>query len=97
MSVLGTFCDSKLSWRDSLLKLINKTNSVLHCIKQIQYYFKLQELSQIISSNFYSILYKGLENCNIPSLNTELKQNLLTASGNALKMCTPSYHNMSYK
>ena len=57
MSVLGVIFDSKLNWNDHIAKAINKANSALHCIRLIKYYFTPEELTQIITSNFYSILY----------------------------------------
>ena len=46
----------------------------------------------LITSNFYSVLYYNSEIWNIPTLNVDAKQKLLSASANALKICTPSYH-----
>ena len=63
-----------------------------YCIKLIKKYFTTYELSQLITSNFYSVLYYNSEIWNIPSLNPKLKQALLSASATALKNCTLSYH-----
>ena len=92
MSVLGVIFDSKLNWNDHIAKAINKANSALHCIRLIKNYFTPEELTQIITSNFYSVLYYNSEIWNIPTLNFELKQRLLSVSASALKICTPSYH-----
>ena len=89
MNVLGITFDSKLSLDEHISKLFTKTNSTLYCIKQIKYYFTPKELSQIITSTFYSILYYNSEIWNIPSLKAQLKQKLLSASASALKLCTP--------
>ena len=50
------------------------------------------ELTHLITSNFYSILYYNAEIWNIPTLSTSLQQRLLSVSASALKICTPSYH-----
>ena len=64
----------------------------MHCIRQIKYYFNPNELLQIITSNVYSIMYYNSEIWNIPTLHCEAKQKLLSISANALKICTPTYH-----
>ena len=93
MNVLGIIFDKKLNWNDHVAKTISKANSALHCIRLIKFYFDPNELLNIITAYFYSILYYGSEIWNIPSLNATLKQRLLSTSAQALKICTPSYHN----
>ena len=92
MNVLGVTFDSRLNWNDHVAQTIKKTNSALHCIRQIKYYFNPNELLQIITSNVYSIMYYNSEIWNIPTLHHEAKQKLLSISANALKICTPTYH-----
>ena len=92
MNVLGVIFDSRLNWNDHVAQTIKKTNSALHCIRQIKYYFNPNELLQIITSNVYSIMYYNSEIWNIPTLHHEAKQKLLSISANALKICTPTYH-----
>ena len=92
MNVLGVIFDSKLQWNDHIAHTIKKANSALHCIKLIKNYFTAEELRTIITSNFYSLLYYNSEIWNIPNLNAELKQKLLSISANPLKLCTPTYH-----
>ena len=97
MNVLGVIFDSNLNWNDQVANAISKSNKALHCIKLIKYYFTSMELQQLITSNYYSILYYNSEIWNIPNLKNELKRRLVSASANALKICTPSYHDrMSY-
>ena len=91
MNVLGVTFDSRLNWNDHVAQTIKKTNSALHCIRQIKYYFNPNELLQIITSNVYSIMYYNSEIWNIPTLHCEAKQKLLSISANALKICTPTY------
>ena len=61
INVLGILFDSKLQWNDQVAHAINKYNSALHCIRLIKYHFTPEELKQIITSNFYSILYYNSE------------------------------------
>ena len=90
--VLGVMFDSKLNWNDHIAKAISKSNSALHCIRLIKHYINNEELAQLITSNFYSILYYNAEIWNIPTLSTTLQQRLLSVLASALKICTPSYH-----
>ena len=92
MNVLGIIFDNKLNWNDHVAKTISKANSALHCIRLIKFYFDPHELLNIITAYFYSILYYGSDIWNIPCLNANLKQRLLSTSAQALKICTPSYH-----
>ena len=92
MNVLGVIFDSRLNWNEQIARTVNKTNTAIHCIRQIKYYFTPDELLQIITSNVYSILYYNSEIWNIPTLNYEAKQKLLSVSSSALKLCNPSYH-----
>ena len=97
INVLGILFDSKLQWNDQVAHAINKSNLALHCIRLIKYHFTPEELKQIITSNFYSILYYNSEIWNKPELKCDLKKRLLSASANALKLYSPSYHDrMSY-
>ena len=76
---------------------IKKSNKAKHAIMLIRNYYNKTELNTLLTSNFYSLLYY---NCNvwlIPSLKPQLKQQLLSASARALRICTPNYNNlMSY-
>ena len=97
MNVLGVIFDSRLKWNDQVSHAISKSNSALHCIRLIKQYFNAEELGQIITSLFYSVLYYNSEIWNIPTIHKDLKTKLLSASSNALKLCTPTYHDrMSY-
>ena len=57
----------------------------VHAIKLIQIYFTSTEILQLITSNFYSVLYYNLEIWHLPSLKHELKHQLLSVSAKALK------------
>ena len=63
-------------------------NKALNAIKLIKIYFEHAELVQLITSNFYSVLYYNSEVWNIPTLGTALQNRLLSASARALKICS---------
>ena len=86
MNVLGIIFDSKLNWAKHVASQINKANRALHAIKMIRKYFSKDEILQLLTSNFYSILYYNSEVWHIPNLKPPLKQLILSASANALKL-----------
>ena len=92
MNVLGVCFDSKLQWQEQVALTIKKAKSSLHAIKLIKPYFSNLELKQLITANFYSVLYYNSEIWHIPTLNPHCKQQLLSASANALKLCTTYYN-----
>ena len=77
---------------------ILKSNRALNAIRLVKSYFTNKELLQILTSNFYSVLYYNSEIWHLPSLSVNLKQKLFSASAIALKTCTKindlgiSYH-----
>ena len=87
INVLGVVFDSKLTWSEQVNKSINKSKKALHAVKPIQKYFTRDELKGLLTSNFYSVLYYNSEIWHLPTLNPHLKQKLLSASANALKVC----------
>ena len=85
MNVPGVCFDSKLTWSLHVAKTINKVNIALLAVRLIKKYFTSSEIKQLITSNFYSILYYNSEIRHLPSLKQVLKQQLLLASARALK------------
>ena len=53
----------------------------------IKKFFNTNELLQLITANFYSILYYNSEVWHLQALKSNLKQKLLSASANAIKVC----------
>ena len=88
MNVLGILFDSKLQWSPQVNQCIKKSLKALHAIRLIKSHFKETELKQLVTSNFYSILYYNSEVWHLPSLNPFLKKQLLSASAKALYVCT---------
>ena len=87
INILGVIFDSKLQWADHIAQAITKSMNALNAIRLIKKYFTQKELFQLITSNFYSILYYNSEIWHLPSLKITLKQKLLSASAKALKVC----------
>ena len=86
MKVLGVMLDSKLQWVPQVAQTITKAKRALHAIRLIKPSFNNQELRLLITSNFYSELYYNSEIWHIPTLNVDLKQQLLSASAIAPKI-----------
>ena len=87
INILGVTFDSKLQWAKHISNAIKKANGALNAIKLIKKYFTNQELVGLVTSNFYSVLFYNSEVWHIPSLKSNLKQQLLSASARALKVC----------
>ena len=85
--MLGIIFDSKLQWDSQVCQAISKARKALRAIKLIKRYFTNKELLQVITANFYSILYYGSEIWHIRTLKSSVKQKLLSASAMALKTC----------
>ena len=90
INVLGVQFDSKLSWYEQVNKSINKAKKAYHAINLVKKYFNKMELKGLLTSNYYSVLYYNSEIWHLPTLSPPLKQKLLSASANALKLCLTS-------
>ena len=88
MNILGVQFDSKLTWTEQINKTINKYKKALHAIRIIRKYFNKQELLNLLTSNYFSILYYNSKIWHLSTLKQDLKQKLLSASANALKLCS---------
>ena len=87
MNVLGVIFDSKLQWAPQVLHCVSKSLKARNVIKLIQIFFNRDELLQLVTSNFYSILYYNSKIWHLPSLKSSLKSKLMSASARALKVC----------
>jgi hypothetical protein len=87
MNVLGLIFDSKLCWSEQVASAVNRSNRSLNAIKIIRKFFSTKELIDLVTSNFYSVLYYNSEVWNLPNLTQDLKHSLFVASANALKVC----------
>ena len=88
INVLGVEFDSKLQWDSHVAKAIGKARKSLHAIKLIRRYFTVDELRGLITSNFYSVLYYNSEVWLLLTLKASIKQKLLSASSEALRLCS---------
>jgi hypothetical protein len=95
---LGRFIKVMEKWVFFKLLFANLTDSsggknhTLQAIKMMIKYFKTSEIIQLLTSNFYSKLYYCSEIWHVPTLNSNCKKLLLSASANALKLCNAFYH-----
>ena len=88
MNVLGIIFDSKLQWGPQITSTLTKANKALNAISLIKSYFSTDELLKLITSNFYSVLYYNSEVWHLNSLKQSMKNQLLSISAKAIKMCT---------
>ena len=86
INVLGVMFDSKLQWSVQVAQAINKSKKALHAIRLVRKYMTKIELKQLITSNFFSVLYYNCEIWLMDSISPVLKQHILAASANALKL-----------
>jgi hypothetical protein len=64
-----------------------KSNKTLHAIRTIKNYFNSHELKIILNSYYYSVLYYYAEIWLTLTLRTGPKQQLISASANAIRTC----------
>ena len=87
INVLGVIFDSRLRWSEHVSNALKKSNKSLNALKIIRKFFSTKELIALVTSNYFSVLLYNSEIWHSSNLNINLKQNLLTASAKALKMC----------
>lgn len=87
MNVLGLTFDSRLQWGPQISRTIKSANSSLQAIRIIKKFFTTTEIIQLLTSNYYTRLYYGSEIWQLPTLNKNCKNLLLSASANALRLC----------
>ena len=74
MNVLGVTFDSKLNWQTHIENATSWAKKALHTINLIRKHLSKEELLNLITSNYYSILYYNSEIWHIPS-NTHNSKN----------------------
>ena len=89
MNILGVIFDTKLTWSDQVASTIKKSNKALCALRLIKPYLTPPVMRTLIISNYYSVLYYNSEIWLSPNLNADSKQQLLSASANALCSCMP--------
>jgi hypothetical protein len=83
----GSLFDSKLQWCNHVIKVINKVNRALNAIKLMKRFFTT--LMQMLTSNYYSILYYNTEVWHLGKLKEKYKHLFLVVSARAIRV---AYH-----
>ena len=86
INILGVLFDSKLQWNDQVAQSIRKSKQALHALRLVNKYMTKTEMKILLTANFYSTLYYNCEVWLIPTLSPILKQQLLSASANGLRI-----------
>ena len=79
--------DSKLTWNQHIAFAIVKAKKALFALRLLKKYSNNNEMRTLLDSNFYSVLYYNAVIWLTPSINCDLKHNLLSISANALRTC----------
>ena len=87
INVLGVIFDQKLQWQEQVASCALKSNRALNAIRLIRKFFTTKELLQLVTSNFFTILYYNSEIWHLPTLKQNLKKKIMSLSANALKLC----------
>ena len=95
ISIFGVLFDGKLQWAPQTSQTILKAKRALHAIKLINPYCTNDELKTLITSKFYVVLSYNSEIWHIPTMKSYLKQQLLSASAQALRLCMDGDTSMS--
>ena len=86
MNVLGIQFDSDLSWDGQVSKVISKNNRILHGLRLIRRHFNKTQMTQILTSFYYSILYYGIEVWYHRGLSFHLKHKIKSAHYRAMRV-----------
>ena len=87
INALGVIFDSKLTWSTHVAHTIVKAKKALIALRLIKKNFNSGEMRTLLDACFYSILYYNAAIWLLPSLNSDLKQSLLSILANALRSC----------
>ena len=77
MNVLEVVFDSKLNWNQLIAIAISKAKKLLFALRLLKKYFTIAEMRILLDSHFYSVLYYNAAIWLTPSINSDLKQNLM--------------------
>ena len=91
ITVLGIIFDSKLTWAPQVSSTLAKSTKALNALRLVARFFNKKELIQLVTSNFYSILFYNSEVWYINNLKQPLKNAILSASARALRVCLKNY------
>jgi hypothetical protein len=86
ISKLGMVFDCQLNWDEQINNSIRNANRSLFALKVIKNYFNKNEITDLLTSLFFSQLYYGSEVWHLPDLSFLQKKKIKNASANALKI-----------
>ena len=84
INVLGVIFDCKLNWSTFC---INKAKKKLYALRLLKKFFSQEQMRLLLDSQFYSVLFYNSVIWLTPELNAPMKQNLLSISASALRIC----------
>ena len=79
--------DNKLTWSVHIANAINKARKSMFGLRLLKFFFNQSDMRTLVDSYFYSVLYYNSCIWLTPNLSSDLKQNLLSISANALRSC----------
>ncbi|MBF0208930.1 MAG: reverse transcriptase family protein, partial [Oligoflexia bacterium] len=91
IKVLGVLFDSKLTWIPHINSAISGARKKLQAIKLLSKYLSREKLIQVSTAFFYQKLYYGCQIWLGKHLNQSIKQKLLAASSQCLRICCKDY------
>ena len=91
INVLGITFDSRLTWGPQVTKAITKSSRALNALRLIGRFFNREEKIQLVTSNYYSILFYNSEVWYLNNLKQNYKNMILSASAKALRYCLKNY------
>ncbi len=86
MKVLGLMFDSKLTWNLQVNNVISRTNRMLHGLRKIRRFLNIDQMRQVATAFYFSVLYYGLEVWFHRHLAYHLRQKVFSAHYRALRL-----------
>ena len=74
INILGVIFDSKMQWSDHISHAIKRSMKALNAIRLIRKFVMQRELLDLVTSNFYSILFYNSEIWHLPTIKSTLKK-----------------------
>ena len=91
INVLGVIFDSRLTWGPQITNVVTRSSKALNALRLIGRFFSKREKLQLVTSNFYSILYYNSEVWYLHTLKQAYKNMILSASARALRYSLKNY------
>ena len=87
IKILGMTFDCHLNWDIQINNSVKNANKSLFALRVIKIFFTPNEMKDLLTSLYFSLLFYGSEVWHLPDLNFLQKKKLKNASANALKLC----------